>query len=87
MKLKDSVLVNMNDSFALGYDGIYRYQVKLCVPDMDDLRNMIIIEAHGPRYSIHPGSTKMYHDLKQIYWWICMKNDIAEYVVKCPNFQ
>ena len=44
-----------------------------------------MVEANGSRYSIHPGSTKMYHDLKQIYWWDCMKNDIAQYVAKCPN--
>ena len=44
-------------------------------------------EAHGSRYSIHPGSTKMYHDLKLIYWWDGMKNNIAEYVAMCPNFK
>ena len=44
-------------------------------------------EAHGSRYSIHLGSTKMYHDHKQIYWWDGMKKDIVEYVAKCPNCQ
>ena len=85
--LKDSVLVKMNESFALGADDILRYQDRLCVPDVDDLRTRIIAEAHGSRYSVHPGSTKMYHDLKQIYWWDGMKKDIAEYVAKCPNCQ
>ena len=78
MKLKDSVLIKMNVFFALGGDGILRYQDMLCVPDMDDLRTKIVAEAHGSRYSIHPGSTKMYHDLRQIYWWDGMKKDIAE---------
>ena len=41
-------------------------RVRLCVLDMDDLRTKIVTEAHGFRYSIHPGSTKMYHDLKEI---------------------
>ena len=77
----------MNESFALGGDGILTYQDRLCVPDVDDLRTRIIAEAHGSRYSVHPGSTKMYHDLKQIYWWDGMKKDIAEYVAKCPNCQ
>ena len=87
IELKDSVLLKMNESFALGDDGILRYQNRLCVPDVDDLRTKIVTEAHGSRYSIHPGSTKMYHDLKQIYWWDGMKKDIADYVAKCPNCQ
>ena len=64
MDLKDSVWVKMNESLALGDYDILRYQDRLCVPDMDDLPTRIIAEAHGSRYSIHPGSTKMYHDLK-----------------------
>ncbi|XP_069151999.1 uncharacterized protein [Solanum lycopersicum] len=54
MELKESVVIEMNDSFALGGDGILRYQHRLCVPDGDDLRTRIIAEAHGSRYSIHP---------------------------------
>ena len=44
-------------------------------------------EAHHSRYSIHPGSTKMYHDIKEIYWWHGMKKDVAEFVAQCPNCQ
>ena len=58
MELKDSMFVKINYSFGLGDDSILRYQDRLCVPDMDDLRTRIIVEAHGSRYSIHPGSTK-----------------------------
>ncbi|XP_069144497.1 uncharacterized protein [Solanum lycopersicum] len=68
MELKDSVLLKMNESFALGDDGILRYQDGLCIPDVDDLRTRIVAEAHGSRCSIYPSSTKMHHDLKQIYW-------------------
>ena len=85
MELEDSVLINMSDSFALGDDVILRYQDRLCVPDEYDLRTKIIAQAHGSKYSIHPGSTKMYHDFKKIYWWDGMKKDIADYVVKCSN--
>ncbi|XP_069152031.1 uncharacterized protein [Solanum lycopersicum] len=59
MEMKDSVLLKMNESFDLGDDGILRYQNRLCVPDVDDLRTKIVTEAHGSRYSIHPGSTKI----------------------------
>ncbi|WMV24530.1 hypothetical protein MTR67_017915 [Solanum verrucosum] len=42
-------------------------------------------EAHNSRYSIHPGSTKMYRDLREVYWWNGMKRGIAEFLPKCPN--
>jgi len=47
----------------------------------------LLAESHGLRYSIHPGVTKMYRDLKRIYWWPGMKKDIAEFVAKCQNCQ
>ncbi|GJT73780.1 putative reverse transcriptase domain-containing protein [Tanacetum coccineum] len=40
-------------------------------------------ESHKSKYSIHPGSDKMYHDLKKLYWWPNMKAIIAKYVDKC----
>nr|GEY80666.1 putative reverse transcriptase domain-containing protein [Tanacetum cinerariifolium] len=46
-------------------------------------REMIMDEAHTSRYSVHPGADKMYHDLRDLYWWPGMKRDIAEYVSKC----
>ena len=46
-----------------------------------------MIEIHQSRYSIHPGSTKMYHDVKEQYWWDNMKKSIAEFVAQCPNCQ
>ncbi|CAN4106139.1 unnamed protein product [Withania somnifera] len=48
-------------------------------------RARILQEAHGSRYSIHPGTTKMYCDTRRLYWWNGMKRDIAEYVSKCLN--
>ena len=64
-----------------------RYQGRLCVPDVDGLRVRILEEAHGSCYSIHPGSTKIYHDLRKIYWWEGLKRNIEEFVAKCPNCQ
>ncbi|GJZ07402.1 putative reverse transcriptase domain-containing protein [Tanacetum coccineum] len=42
-----------------------------------------MLESHKSKYSIHPGSDKMYHDLRKLYWWPNMKADIATYVSKC----
>ena len=55
MELKESVLCKYNESFSRG-DEVLRYQGRLCVPDVDDLRRKISEEAYGSRYSIHPGA-------------------------------
>ena len=68
-------------------DGILRCQGRLCVSKVDEFRNQILEEAHGSRYSIHTGSTKMYHDLCEVYWWEGFKKDIEEFFAKCQNFQ
>nr|GEX05017.1 putative reverse transcriptase domain-containing protein [Tanacetum cinerariifolium] len=48
-----------------------------------DLRALIMHESHKSKYSIHPGSVKMYQDLKILYWWPNMKAETATYVSKC----
>ncbi|GJX61277.1 putative reverse transcriptase domain-containing protein [Tanacetum coccineum] len=55
---------------------------KLCVPEDPTLREALMTEAHSSPFSIHPGSTKMYHDLKQHFWWSGMKRDVATFVFK-----
>ena len=57
------------------------------MPNVDDLRNRILEEDHDSLYSIHPGSTNMYHDLRVIFWWDSLKRDTEEFVAKCPNCQ
>nr|GEV74901.1 putative reverse transcriptase domain, ribonuclease H-like domain, aspartic peptidase domain protein [Tanacetum cinerariifolium] len=53
------------------------------VPCFGDLGTLIMHESHKSKYSIHPGSDKMYQDLRQLYWWPNMKANIATYVSKC----
>nr|GEY04056.1 putative reverse transcriptase domain-containing protein [Tanacetum cinerariifolium] len=48
-----------------------------------DLRILIMHESHKSKYSIHPGSDKIYQDLRQLYWWPNLKANIATYVSKC----
>ena len=49
-------------------EGTLRLGTRLCIPDVDELRKEIMEEAHFSAYSIHLGSTKMYHELKDTYW-------------------
>ncbi|GJW15778.1 putative reverse transcriptase domain-containing protein [Tanacetum coccineum] len=51
------------------------------IPYFGDLRTLIMHESHKSKYSIHPGSNKMYQDLKKLYWWPNMKAEIATYEV------
>ncbi|GKC56155.1 reverse transcriptase domain-containing protein [Tanacetum coccineum] len=53
------------------------------LPCYGNLRTLVMHESHKSKYSIHPGSDKMYQDLKQLYWWPNMKANIATYVSKC----
>ncbi|KAI3762990.1 hypothetical protein L1987_53435 [Smallanthus sonchifolius] len=64
-------------------DGIRYFAERIWVPVFGNLRELVMDESHKSRYSIHPGSDKMYHDLKVLYWWPKMKADIATYVSKC----
>ncbi|XP_015954884.1 uncharacterized protein LOC107479249 [Arachis duranensis] len=56
-------------------------------PNVGELRKSILEEAHKSGFSIHPGSTKMYQDLKTIFWWPGIKNDVAMHVSKCRTCQ
>jgi hypothetical protein len=56
------------------------FKERLVVPKREALKKKFLDEAHTSRYSIHPGSTKMYHDLRQQFWWTRMKRETARYV-------
>ncbi|GJS88914.1 putative nucleotidyltransferase, ribonuclease H [Tanacetum coccineum] len=64
-------------------DGIQCFEGRIWLPLFGGLRDLIMHESHKSKYSIHPGSDKMYQDLKKLYWWPNMKAEIATYVSKC----
>jgi hypothetical protein len=53
---------------------------RVCVPNLKHIKELILKEAHDSAYSFHPGSTKMYKDLKPRYGWYGMKQDVMEYM-------
>ena len=66
-------------------DGVIWFKNRLVVPKNLELRKKIMDEAHCSRYSIHPGSNKMYQDLRRNFWWTRMKREIAKYVGECDT--
>ena len=76
-------LRGMDKHLEVKSDGA-RYLVnRIWIPKFGDYKEVFMNEAHKTRYSIHPGSDKMYLDLKKLYWWPNMKDEIATFVGKC----
>ncbi|GJS49982.1 putative nucleotidyltransferase, ribonuclease H [Tanacetum coccineum] len=73
--------------FSVDDDGVVWFEDRLCVPNDQALREKVMTEAHSSPFTIHPGSTKMYRDLKQYFWWNGMKQDVATFVSKCMTCQ
>jgi hypothetical protein len=73
------------EDYCIDEQGIVWLKERLCIPQDKSLLEQIMKEAHDSRYSIHPGSTKTYKDLKTRYWWKDMRRDIAHYVACCDT--
>ncbi|KAJ9553357.1 hypothetical protein OSB04_017402 [Centaurea solstitialis] len=71
-----SMLVRDSRDLQTRYDRVW-------VPSLGNNRQVLLTEAHKSKYSIHPGATKMYRDLKNGYWWPGMKRDVARFVEEC----
>jgi hypothetical protein len=67
--------------------GVLWFEDRLVVPKNPELRKKILDEAHLSKFFMHPGSNKMYHDLRSLYWWTRMKREIAKYVSECDTCQ
>ncbi|GJT20970.1 putative nucleotidyltransferase, ribonuclease H [Tanacetum coccineum] len=86
-----AIVQNVEDGkhteFSVDDDGVVWFEDRLCVPNDQALREKVMTEAHSSPFTIHPGSTKMYRDLKQYFWWNGMKQDVATFVSKCMTCQ
>ncbi|GJV65905.1 putative reverse transcriptase domain-containing protein [Tanacetum coccineum] len=67
-------------------DGTLCFNGRSWLPCYGDWRTVIMHESHKSKYSIHPGSDKMYQDMKKLYWWPNMKANIATDVRKCLTY-
>ncbi|XP_058721732.1 uncharacterized protein LOC131593297 [Vicia villosa] len=83
VKLVD-IMVGRNQSeksnFKIDAYGVLRLHDRICIPEDVDMRRMILKEGHKSNLSVHLGATKMYQDLKKIFWCPGMKEDVARFV-------
>jgi xanthine dehydrogenase molybdopterin-binding subunit B len=83
--LRELMKDGKEEDYRVDEQGTMWLKERICVPQNKALLEQIMKEAHDSRYSIHPDSTKMYKDLKTIYWWKDMRRDIAHYVACCDT--
>ena len=83
MKIVEEVKKGDKVDFVIRDDGILLFGNRLCIPNDQNLKRDILEEGHSYAYAMHPGSTKLYRNLREHYWWPGMKREIAEFVYKC----
>ena len=82
-RIKENIASGAAKCFSTDSKGTIFFGNRLVVPKNRELRQLILKEAHDTPLSIHPGSTKMYRDLRQRFLWTRMKRDIARFVAEC----
>ncbi|WVZ84895.1 hypothetical protein U9M48_031866 [Paspalum notatum var. saurae] len=75
--IRDEINDKKKACFKLDEEGVLSFKNRLVVPKEMELRKKILDEAHTSMFTLHPGSNKMYQDLKQKFWWTRMKREIA----------
>jgi hypothetical protein len=71
------------DNYNLGIDGILLRKNRSLVPNVKDLKRMILHEMHNVPYAGHPGYQKTVAVIKSHYFWLGMKREISEYIARC----
>ena len=78
------MLKNKQPNFLILEDGVLRYKSgRICVPNDSEIKKQIMCKAHNTTYTMHPGTTKMYKNLKSHFWWPSIKKDVVDYVARC----
>jgi hypothetical protein len=86
-EIKHNIKEEKSPGFSEDDECVLWYKGRIYVPNVKELKDKKLCEAHESAYSIYPEGNKMYHDLKATYWWYGMKRDVAEYVALCDTCQ
>ena len=76
-----------DEGWTIHSDGSLQYSGRVVVPQLTDLREEIFREFHCSRFAMHPGGTKMYHDLHRQYYWSGKKRCVRDFVLRCLTCQ
>ena len=88
VSIRDRVQSGTGDEgWTIHTNGSLRYSGRVVVPQLIDLREEILREFHCSRFAVHPGSTKMYQDLRPQYYWTEMKRHVRDFVRRCLTCQ
>ena len=85
LNLEEKIQKQIVLAFGEGEDCVLKYKSLFGVRRVDGIQESIPEEAQSSRDSIHPGSTKMYHYLRELYLWDVVKKDIVEFVSNCQQ--
>jgi hypothetical protein len=83
--IKEKIKDEPSKHFRVDEQDVLWFDDRLVVPKDQELKNKLMDEAHLSKLSIHPGSSKMYQELRPRYWWIKIKKEIAAYVARCDT--
>ncbi|KAA0056476.1 ty3-gypsy retrotransposon protein [Cucumis melo var. makuwa] len=77
------VETGQSEDFSISSDDGLTFDGRLCVPEDSAVNVEILIEAHNSPFTMHPGSTKMYQNMRRAYWWRNTKREVANFVSRC----
>ncbi|TYK21801.1 pol protein [Cucumis melo var. makuwa] len=77
------VKTGQGEDFSISSDDGLTFEGRLCVSEDSAVKTELLTEAHSSPFTMHPGSTKMYQDLRSVYWWRNMKREVANFVSRC----
>ncbi|TYK23903.1 ty3-gypsy retrotransposon protein [Cucumis melo var. makuwa] len=77
------VETGQGEDFSISSDDGLTFEGRLCVPKDSAIKTELLTEIHSSPFTMHPGSTKMYQDLRSVYWWRNMKREVADFVSRC----
>ncbi|KAL5540694.1 hypothetical protein UlMin_043346 [Ulmus minor] len=87
LRIRQEVKDGNHPDFSISKSGLLTFKDRVCLPDNESIIRQVMTEAHNTPYTVHPGTTKMYRDLKEKFWWPGMKRSIVEYVSRCLTCQ
>ena len=70
-------------NFVLMADDTLKFKNRLCIPHVGELRRELLIDFHNSIFTVHPGGTKMYNNMNQLYWWSGLKHDTTKFIAQC----